>query len=87
MAFWVERMGFEKTVGVPDGDAVGFAILVKDGAELMLQSLASVRKDEPRFATLGHASLFIEVEDLDDVKRRLEGYPLAMSEGRVKRFV
>ena len=80
LAFWVERMGFEKTVEVPEGYSIGFAILVKDGAELMLQSLASVQKDQPKFAKPGHTSLFIEVEDLDDVKRRLEGYPLAMEE-------
>ena len=76
----VERMGFEKKVEVPDGYSVAFAIVEKDGAELMLQSLASVQKDEPKFAKPGHASLFIEVEDLDEVKKRLEGYPIAMQE-------
>jgi len=80
LEFWVGRMGFQKTVDVPEGDGIGFAMLEKDGAELMLQSLTSVLKDEPKFAKPGHAALFIEVADLEDVKKRLEGYPLAMEE-------
>jgi uncharacterized glyoxalase superfamily protein PhnB len=80
LAFWVDRMGFQKTVDVPDGDGLAFAILEKDGAEVMLQSLASVQRDEPKFATPAHASLFVEVADLEDVKKRLDGYPIAMEE-------
>lgn len=80
LEFWSARMGFEKTVEVPEGDKLGFVILVKDGAELMIQSLDSVRKDEPKFAKPGHASLFIEVEDFADTQKRLEGYPIEMPE-------
>jgi len=32
LPFWVERMGFEKTVEVPEGDRLSFVILVRDGA-------------------------------------------------------
>jgi len=50
--------------GSPEGDRLGFVILVNDGAELMLQSIASVLKDEPKFAPTGTGSkssvLFIE---------------------------
>ena len=46
----------------------------------MLQTLASVQKDEPKFAKPGHAALFIEVEDLEDIKKRLAGYPIEMEE-------
>jgi hypothetical protein len=80
LEFWAGRMGFEKTVEVPEGDTVGFAILIKDGTELMLQSVASVRKDEPKFATATRAALFIEVDDFADTQKRLEGYPIAMPE-------
>ena len=84
LAFWVERMGFQKTVEVPEGDRLGFVILARDGAELMMQTIASVRNDEPKFApdrvqTKG-CGLFIEVSDFADVKRRLEGYPIVMQE-------
>ena len=83
LPFWVERMGFEKGVEVPDGVHLGFVILVREGAELMLQTKESVRKDEPKFAG-GTASritsLFVEVNDFEDVLRRLRGYPIAMGE-------
>jgi uncharacterized membrane-anchored protein len=84
LAFWVDRMGFQKTVDVPEGDRLGVVILVRDGAELMMQTLSSVRKDEPRFAperlvTKG-CGLFVEVSDFEDVKRRLDGYPVVMQE-------
>lgn len=83
LPFWVQRMGFAKTVEVPDGEALGFAILVRDGAEVMLQTVESVRKDEPKFAPAGEfnrAALFIEVEDFADILKRLEGYPIAMAD-------
>jgi len=80
LEFWVGRMGFEKTIDVPAEDGLSFAIAVKDGAELMIQSMSSVVRDEPKFAKPSHAALFVEVDDLEDVKKRLEGYPIAMPE-------
>jgi uncharacterized glyoxalase superfamily protein PhnB len=83
LPFWVDRMGFTKTVDVPEGDRLGFVILVRGGAEVMLQSIASVRKDEPKFAPKGDANtvgLFVEVEDFADVLKRLAGYPITMAE-------
>jgi hypothetical protein len=84
LPFWLDRMGFTKTVEVPEEGKLGFAILVKDGAELMLQSIASVQKDSPEFAPArdgGRSSgLFIEVDDFADVRRRLEGYPVQLPE-------
>ena len=83
LPFWVDRMGFEKIVEVPDGDRVGFVILARNGSELMLQTGDSVRKDEPKFAPAGtstRASLFIEVDDFTDTTNRLNGYPIAMPE-------
>ena len=46
--FWVERFGFEKTVEVPAGNKLGFAIVQEGGVELMYQSYASAVKDAPR---------------------------------------
>lgn len=83
LPFWVDRLGFEKTVEVPEGDRLGFVILVRDGAELMLQTVDSVRKDAPQLVAKianGAASLFIEVEDFADVLRRLKDYPIALPE-------
>lgn len=83
LPFWVDRMGFQKTVEVPEGDALGFVILERNGAELMMQSTASVQKDVPEFAPKGkgnHSALFIEVEDFADAVKRLEGYAIALPE-------
>jgi uncharacterized glyoxalase superfamily protein PhnB len=77
---WVKRLGFEKTVEVPEGDKLGFVILVKDGVEVMYQSRASVAKDVPAFASRspGQTNLFIEVEDLAAVERAVKGMKLAL---------
>jgi uncharacterized glyoxalase superfamily protein PhnB len=84
LPFWMDRMGFTKTVEVPEADGIGFAILEREGAELMLQSIASVRKDVAAFApdapTTKGCGIFIEVEDFEDVRRRLAGYPIVMPE-------
>ena len=83
LPFWVDRMGFTKIVDVPEGDRLGFVILAREGVEVMMQSIASVRKDEPKFAPKGEGhgvGLFIEVEDFADVLRRLDGYPITMAE-------
>lgn len=83
LPFWVDRMGFTKTVDVPEGDSIGFAILVRDGAELMLQTIESIRKDTPQFVPIErdcNAGLFIEVDDFADTLKRLQGYPIALPE-------
>ena len=83
LAFWVDRIGFTNVAEVPEGDRIGFVMLVKDETELMLQSVGSVRKDIADFAPQGKPEgtvLYIEVPDLDAVKGQLGGYPLAMEE-------
>ena len=79
--FWTKRLGFECTVTVPHEDKLGFAILVKDGVEVMLQSVASILADLG--ANTGEvngrsAALFIEVADLAAVEQSLSGYPIEM---------
>ena len=83
LPFWVDRMGFEKTVEVPDGSRLGFVILVQNRTEVMLQSAESVRKDVGNFgdhAGPGSVHLFIEVDDFAGTRRRLDGYPIALAE-------
>lgn len=64
-----EALGFTRKVEVPHGDALGFVTLEHGNAEVMYQTVESVRADEA--ATLegrtpvGGTSLFIEVENLD----------------------
>ena len=84
LPFWVDRMGFTKIVDVPgDGGRLDFVIVVREGAEVMLQTIASVQKDEPKFAPKAGAhnvGMFIEVDDFEDVLKRLEGYPITMQD-------
>ena len=66
-------LGFERTVEVPHGDVLGFVTLKHGDAEVMLQSVESVRADEPRVLESGtpRASLFIEVPSLDEAVAKL----------------
>jgi uncharacterized glyoxalase superfamily protein PhnB len=74
LPFWVERLGFKKTVEVPEDDGLAFVILVRDQVEVMLQSRASLAKDIPALAQEPSRSfLYIEVADLDAIVRQLEG--------------
>lgn len=80
LPFWLEALGFQRTVEVPGPNGkLGFVILVSGEAEVMLQSRASVRDDLPvvlERAAPGSAFLFLEVEDLDALAPRVERYQM-----------
>ena len=81
LPFWMDRLGFEKTVEIPEGSRLGFVILRKDDVEVMYQSRESVEKDIP--ALLPKESgppigLFIEVADVSAVERSLAGYEVIL---------
>ncbi|HEX2834010.1 MAG TPA: VOC family protein [Thermoanaerobaculia bacterium] len=67
-----ESLGFTRKVEVPHGESLGFVTLVKDDAEVMYQSVESVKEDEPLTlegrSPVGGTALFIEVEDLDALR-------------------
>lgn len=65
LPFWIDRLGFTKTVEVPEGSRLGFVILVKSPAEVMLQTWTSAEADAPGLVPKGRtvAALFVEVED------------------------
>jgi uncharacterized glyoxalase superfamily protein PhnB len=75
LPFWEERLGFEVTGTVPHEGRVGFAMMKRDGVEVMYQSRASLADDVPALADTprGSAFLFVEVEDLGGVEAALEG--------------
>ena len=79
--FWVKRFGFQKTVEVPDGSRLGFAIVQKGNVELMYQSFASAEKDAPALAkdiSGQRTFLYVEVEKLDDVIAALKGVNIVL---------
>jgi uncharacterized glyoxalase superfamily protein PhnB len=81
LKFWVERLGFEKTIDVPDGDKLAFAILQKGAAELMYQTYASAEKDVSAVSPevrKGPSFLYVEVDDLDDIVVAMRGTEVVM---------
>lgn len=84
LLFWVERLGFTKTIEVPDGNKLAFVALVKGSTEVMYQTYASVEKDAPpsmaSAARKGPTYLYIEVDNLEAVLAALKDAPKAMPE-------
>lgn len=81
--FWIEKLGFSKPNEVPGDDGkLVFAILQKDGVEIMYQTKASVVAETPDQASdlSGHSTaLFITVPtigDLDEIERAVRGAPI-----------
>lgn len=67
MEFMVRRLGFEKVMDVPGDQGLVFAMLVRDNAEIHLQTRASAIKDIPYFADATKTPssfLYIDVEDV-----------------------
>lgn len=73
LPFWTDRLGFQVTGEVPEGDRLGFVMMERDGVEVMIQTRASVEADVPNLADtpMGGTILFIEVQDLDALVDRL----------------
>jgi hypothetical protein len=93
LPFWIERLGFQKTAEVPEGDKLGFVILIKGNVELMYQTRASVAKDlgtavEPGIHPASGAinpnkdlvTLYIQVEKLDSIMAALRGIEVVVPE-------
>jgi len=81
LKFWMERLGFEKTIDVPDGNKLAFAILQKGGIELMYQSYASVEKDVSAVSPevrKGPSFLYVEVERLEEIIIAMKGTEVVM---------
>ncbi|MCU7372927.1 hypothetical protein PEC18_19240 [Paucibacter sp. O1-1] len=90
LPFWRDALGFSLTIQVPHGDGLGFAALEKDGLEIMLQTIASLRHDAPTLADAYRGDktwLFIEVDDIEAIEARIDwssGLPCA-AEDRLRR--
>jgi catechol 2,3-dioxygenase-like lactoylglutathione lyase family enzyme len=79
LPFWTDRLGFQTVAEVPGPDGQPqFAMLVRDGLEVMYQTWAALDEELPSAAAppRGHSiSLFIEVSDLNTIDRALAGVP------------
>lgn len=84
LPFWVDRLGFTKTIEVPDGNKLAFVALQRGGAEVMYQTYASVEKDAPPSMSSGSRKgptyLYLEVDDLDAVLAAMKDVKKVMPE-------
>jgi uncharacterized glyoxalase superfamily protein PhnB len=83
LPFWVDALGFTKTIEVPHGDKLGFIALQKGSTEVMYQSYASLGEDMPLIAEAarkGPTFLYIEVDNLDAVLTALKNSKIVQPE-------
>jgi uncharacterized glyoxalase superfamily protein PhnB len=84
LPFWVDRLGFAKTIEVPDGNRLAFIAFQKGAAEVMYQTYASVEKDAPAAmsaeARSGPTYLYMEVDNLDAVLASMKDVEKVMPE-------
>ncbi len=84
LRLWVERLDFQKTVEVPEGNKLGFVILARGGLEIMYQTRLSIEREVERDGlpqamrpVPGRTTLFIEVSnssELDEIRKKVEGF-------------
>jgi uncharacterized glyoxalase superfamily protein PhnB len=75
--FWTERLGFEKTIEVPEGNKVGFAAVGSGGASLMYQTYSGMQADATNplaaAADRGPTFIFLEVPDIARIVAAMKG--------------
>jgi len=81
LPFWQERLGFTRPAEVPDGERLGFVILLGGTVEIMYQTSALLRKDSNAHAAAfdnDKTLLFVEVDDIDALASALRGFEIVM---------
>jgi uncharacterized glyoxalase superfamily protein PhnB len=80
LPFWVDALGFTRIVEVPHEDALGFVILEKDGYEVMMQTIASMKADVPAAVPPpGESVLYLEIEDLTAIEEAVADFELLVA--------
>ena len=75
--FWTSRMGFMKTVEVPQEQGLAFAAMRCGSLELMYGSFASLGKElGAAMPAKGPSFLFLEVDDVDAAFTAMKGAPV-----------
>ncbi len=81
LAFWQQRLSFERSVEVPHDGKLGFAILTNGVVEIMYQSVASVGEDSPAHLRDWHEDrsyLYVEVDDIDAIATALSEFEIVL---------
>jgi len=82
LPFWVEGLGFELTTTVPDIGPYVFAIVARDGIEVMLQTRASSSEDLGPGVGSGASILYLAVDAIDPVLAALGNPEIAVARRR-----
>jgi uncharacterized glyoxalase superfamily protein PhnB len=84
LPLWIDRLGFTKTIEVPDGSKLAFVAFQKGSVEVMYQTYASVEHDAPpamaAAAKKGPTYLYLEVDNLDAVLAAMKDVQKVMPE-------
>jgi hypothetical protein len=79
LPFWRDRLGFSVTTTVPDAAPYNFAIVARDGIEVMFQTRASSAEDTGDITANVRASvLYFNVGTIDDVLAALGDADIAV---------
>jgi uncharacterized glyoxalase superfamily protein PhnB len=83
LPFWIDKLGFTKTIEVPGGDKLVFVALQSGAAEIMYQTYTSADADLPSISAdvrKGPTFLYLEVENLAAVKSAVKGAEVYLPE-------
>jgi threonine dehydrogenase-like Zn-dependent dehydrogenase len=75
------RVGFEVAFDVPEGDRVGFAMVTRDGVNVMIETRGNANEPAALQALSREsrrAVVFVEVDDLEAVIAALRGAKIAV---------
>ena len=78
LPFWVDGLGFAVTTTVPDTGPYVFAIVARDGIEVMLQTRASAAEDLGAAVPAGPGVVYISVGALGPVLAALGEVEIAV---------
>lgn len=79
LAFWCDRLGFEKLAEVEHEGRLGFVLLQRGHDQVMLQTRASVAADIPPMASVSSA-LYVDVTKLADAIKATKGLEILVPE-------
>jgi hypothetical protein len=89
LPLWVDRLGLQKVVEMPEGDRLGFVILAGEGIELMIQTRESIEnevKHDGLPAAMkpapGRSTLYLDVDDLDALREKVAGFDVLLPDRR-----
>jgi uncharacterized glyoxalase superfamily protein PhnB len=74
--FYTKYLGFNLVVSVPESGTYGWAMMQRDGVQIMFQSLQSLKEDMPslNFDKRGsYGTLFIEMKGIKEFYESLKG--------------